>query len=432
MKSGSKYAQKYEGTSKEMNCGVVATILKYRNYRDIDVKFDNGEIARHRTVTNFNNGEIESKKEIELQKTVKEKTRPKRKSPEEYVKSLIEGNTYYTAEGEEIKITKALSTTEIYAKVWKKEFKCTLYDLQVGRTHSVKFVVDHKGIKYVNNKEKAAAYGLEYKTYMFRIRNGWGEKEALETPARVFNKEDIKDHLGNTYESQEERAKVYGLGVSCIKGRLEIGWSLEEALTTPSQRVEEVKDHEGNVFNSFTEMCNHWGITDITFVKRRLAKGWTLKDALTVPSEKSNIEVEVDGVEYSSKVKACNVLNVSRATVKKYENQGYSFEEAVHIAKSVKIDNSVVVLGKKWDNCTELADYYKVDRRSLSDRINLKGQDPEEALQEALNNKYTKSEFSGWNIIKMVYFDEETSYYLCAKGTLEEVLSLKELKRNVI
>ena len=49
---------KYIGQTRTMNCGMKATIVKYRNHKDIDVQFENGKIRKHRCTSDFNKGEI--------------------------------------------------------------------------------------------------------------------------------------------------------------------------------------------------------------------------------------------------------------------------------------------------------------------------------------------------------------------------------------
>lgn len=46
------------GETKMMNCGLVASIIAYRNNRDIDVQFSNGGLVQHRSYSNFKDGKI--------------------------------------------------------------------------------------------------------------------------------------------------------------------------------------------------------------------------------------------------------------------------------------------------------------------------------------------------------------------------------------
>ena len=46
------------GEKRKMNCGLMATIIKYKNSYDIDVRFENNRIARNRQYCNFERGRI--------------------------------------------------------------------------------------------------------------------------------------------------------------------------------------------------------------------------------------------------------------------------------------------------------------------------------------------------------------------------------------
>lgn len=56
--NSNKKATKYLGMTRTMNCGMKATIIAYRGYDDIDVKFENGTIRRHMKTHHFRVGEI--------------------------------------------------------------------------------------------------------------------------------------------------------------------------------------------------------------------------------------------------------------------------------------------------------------------------------------------------------------------------------------
>ena len=56
--NSNKKATKYLGMTRTMNCGMKATIIAYRRYDDIDVKFENGTIRRHMKTHHFRVGEI--------------------------------------------------------------------------------------------------------------------------------------------------------------------------------------------------------------------------------------------------------------------------------------------------------------------------------------------------------------------------------------
>ena len=46
------------GETRMMNCGMEATIIRYENTRDIDVRFEDGAVVEHKAYGTFKNGEI--------------------------------------------------------------------------------------------------------------------------------------------------------------------------------------------------------------------------------------------------------------------------------------------------------------------------------------------------------------------------------------
>ena len=51
-------AKKYLGMTRTMNCGLKATVIAYRGYRDIDVQFEDGTVREHKDTDSFKKGTI--------------------------------------------------------------------------------------------------------------------------------------------------------------------------------------------------------------------------------------------------------------------------------------------------------------------------------------------------------------------------------------
>lgn len=105
----------------------------------------------------------------------------------------------------------------------------------------------------------------------------------------MSNEISSKDHLGQEFPSLSAMARHWGLKPDMLWYRLEKGWTMKEALTTPkipaSQRNKNsrCKDHTGREFVSKVAMCAAWGIKLNTFCTRRL-NHWPLKKALETPT----------------------------------------------------------------------------------------------------------------------------------------------------
>ncbi len=110
-------------------------------------------------------------------------------------------------------------------------------------------------------------------------------------------KEIVKDHKGNEYESITEMCREYGISQQVYSHRTKkLGWAMEKALETPvrrkgrirkeepmvDKRKKAVTDHLGNSFPSYVEMARAYNIPELTLFNR-LTRGWDIKRALTQP-----------------------------------------------------------------------------------------------------------------------------------------------------
>ena len=57
-KDRAQFLEQKLGVTKMMNCGLKATVIAYRGCRDIDVRFENGNIVSHKQWENFKRGNI--------------------------------------------------------------------------------------------------------------------------------------------------------------------------------------------------------------------------------------------------------------------------------------------------------------------------------------------------------------------------------------
>lgn len=95
-----------------------------------------------------------------------------------------------------------------------------------------------------------------------------------------------KDHMGNVFNDESEMCKHWGISVKCFVGRIERGWSFEEALSIPAdtsnpvKRHSRVSDHVGNKFTSVNAMCKYWDVNLGTY-KYRVKHGLSVEEALT-------------------------------------------------------------------------------------------------------------------------------------------------------
>ena len=96
-----------------------------------------------------------------------------------------------------------------------------------------------------------------------------------------------KDHLGREYVRLSDMATAWGIPDPVLRHRVSRNWDIERALTEPSTKSvsflgEEIKDHLGNQYDSFNAMSRAYNIMPAT-LKTRLQGGMDLGEALTKP-----------------------------------------------------------------------------------------------------------------------------------------------------
>lgn len=95
---------------------------------------------------------------------------------------------------------------------------------------------DHLGREYVRLSDMATAWGIPDPILRHRMSRSWDIERALTEPATKFVSffgEEIKDHLGNQYDSFNAMSRAYNIMPATLKTRLQGGMDLEEALTKP-------------------------------------------------------------------------------------------------------------------------------------------------------------------------------------------------------
>ena len=158
-----------------------------------------------------------------------------------------------------------------------------------------KYRITYKGHEYASLIDLCAKLNIDYNKFKkFRETRPHKQLDDIIKEYQHGKKAIVRDHLGNTYDSQKEMCEHYDVLESVFQGRKKIGWSLEKALTTPTRsnrtkvriNINPKIDHKGRKYESFTQMCHNYNLSYYT-VRSRLKQGYTLKDALSKPIKKT-------------------------------------------------------------------------------------------------------------------------------------------------
>lgn len=288
--------------------------------------------------------------------------------------------------------------------------------------------IDHLGNKYSSISKMAKAWGLSGSTYTHRVdKQGWSVEEALTTPS-IKSRDRYVDHLGNKFNSRAEMCEFHHVNLSTFDSRRARGWSIERALLPENQGEGQpvCQDHLGNTFSSQNELCRHYNIKVNAF-KRRITQGWSLEDALTKPVVSTTQKV-VDplGREFRNKSEMCKAWGVRRETLNYNLRRGMTLEEALKIPKE---DTSCTDhLGNTFSSMSKMCEYWNINHVTVLSRMKT-GMSLEEALTTRVDLTTLKRAISnGWKVVSLVYEADGLCYYYCTKGKQEEVLTEGEIR----
>lgn len=142
------------------------------------------------------------------------------------------------------------------------------------------------GVKYRSVRQACIALNKHQSSVYFCLKKGYTLEQAITLPG--LKAIVSRDHLGKEYSSLKKMCEAWNKKYSIVHDRLKDGWSIEDALTTPvnakwrQPQGTPSKDHLGKIYPSIQTMCKAWGINGWTF-SIRLNKGWSIEKALTTP-----------------------------------------------------------------------------------------------------------------------------------------------------
>lgn len=130
----------------------------------------------------------------------------------------------------------------------------------------------------------AQRVGINQNCIRNRLKRGWTVEDALTTP--TAEKPPDITFRGET-KSIQEWTDTLGVDYYTLRLRLAKGWTVEDAFTTPYEKpLNRGRPPKMLTLDGVTDTLQHWakqhGLTCQT-VHNRLQRGWTVEDALTTP-----------------------------------------------------------------------------------------------------------------------------------------------------
>ena len=138
---------------------------------------------------------------------------------------------------------------------------------------------------------------------------------------------------GVIYPSYSVLARKFGISEKLLDGRRRWGWSLRDALMTPlhtKNAMAKSVEVAGKTFHSIRKAAEHYGVSHLK-VHGRLERGWSIEDALelTDRASKTRIQVTIDGITYESLAAAARKYGKDPKKVWAILDKGKSIHEAL-------------------------------------------------------------------------------------------------------
>ena len=205
-----------------------------------------------------------------------------------------------------------------------------------------------KNIKYEYNGELYTASelekfitvdGLSVENVRSRLSNGFSVERAISQPTNVKIQpkgvgERIYEYNGKIYNSFEltQISKVEGLNISHITSRINSkGWSVERAITQPIKNYKNKYEYNGNLYSTKELSKISPCCIPVSRIRERLKLGWSVDDAINIPISGRQKMYLYNG-EYFSLVDLVEKFNRSglpNSTVYGRIEKGWNIEKAL-------------------------------------------------------------------------------------------------------
>lgn len=202
--------------------------------------------------------------------------------------------------------------------------------------------IDHLGNIFETKTAMCQYYGVDRTTYDKRIKNGLNVEQALKACRLPKKGQKSVDHLGNIFETKTDMCNHYHIDHTTFNKRIKNGWSLKDALTTPL-RKHVVFDHNGITYDSTASMCEAYHITESLYSFRKDC-GYSLEQRLC--GKREGCIVDDKGYEYDTIEEMCNDKGVNASTFRTRQRRGASLRECLYGIGVDDEDTDIAILNK--------------------------------------------------------------------------------------
>lgn len=201
---------------------------------------------------------------------------------------------------------------------------------------------------FKSKEEAAKFYNLKPSTVKWRLLNGWSIEETFElvdrnTNSYPFNGKNYKS-INSLYNDNEEYFKneLHIMNGNTLNNRINLGWSFEEAVTTPAKakrktvkirKMTSISVH-GKKYKSINAAVKANKLKYSTVIER-LEKGYSVEKAFSKTKNtkyRPPIKITLEGVTYENLKKACIAYNVNYNKIRyRIKKKNWSIKKAFEI-----------------------------------------------------------------------------------------------------
>ena len=259
-------------------------------------------------------------------------------------------------------------------------------------------VKDHTGREFNSVVAMCKHWKVARTTFMGRLEKGYSLEQALTGKNVISNTRKCKDHTGREFNSVIEMLNYYNIKDTTFFGRQKLGYTLEQCLTgvgVPDASVK-CQDHLGNTFESIKDMCKAYNV-NLSAYNGRINLGHTVEEALTGKNirEARNMCQDHLGNIFSSESEMCDAYNVRLVTYLRRKAKGHTIEQCLGLADiAIKTGNNAGIVsvdhkGNTFRSKREMCRYWGIEHSCYDNRI-LSGMTVEQALTTPIKNTRCK------------------------------------------
>jgi hypothetical protein len=187
-------------------------------------------------------------------------------------------------------------------------------------------------VRYPSICAAARAYGIDHSVVISRRRSGWKMLKAVTTPVQSADRSVTVS--GQTYRSVSAAVEALGMRYSTVWYRLQKGWGIEraftEAVNTRASSNARALTVGGKRYRSMAAAAAAFGL-DRRVVHDRIQEGWPIKRALSTPvrSVGAGHPVTVKGTRYPSILAAASAHGQPLEMVYSRLRRGWTIERSM-------------------------------------------------------------------------------------------------------